>query len=217
MKFVQLIEFKTGDIEAFNRTLDEWLAKTRVCALRVGPSKAETGKTTAHTSTSSSFRPTRKRWRTPTGPRRPSSQLNWRSFVIALRRSAIWTSLEKKRCSSACWSVQPVGPKYLELVDQPFLVDHQLTKCALVEIVAEPIDRTLRSSLHFSKQTDALINGFGPIPICRLWFRVLAIRRRCRRQKECAEVNLFGPASKDWKFRGCQPPHATETSTRVGW
>ena len=28
MKFVQLIEFKTSDIEAFNRTLDEWLAKT---------------------------------------------------------------------------------------------------------------------------------------------------------------------------------------------
>ena len=28
MKFVQLIEFKTGDIDAFNRTLDEWLAKT---------------------------------------------------------------------------------------------------------------------------------------------------------------------------------------------
>jgi hypothetical protein len=28
MKFVQLIEFKTHDIEAFNRTLDEWLAKT---------------------------------------------------------------------------------------------------------------------------------------------------------------------------------------------
>jgi quinol monooxygenase YgiN len=28
MKFVQLIEFKTKDIEAFNSTLDEWLAKT---------------------------------------------------------------------------------------------------------------------------------------------------------------------------------------------
>ena len=28
MKFVQLIEFKTGDIDVFNRTLDEWLAKT---------------------------------------------------------------------------------------------------------------------------------------------------------------------------------------------
>ncbi|HUO48721.1 MAG TPA: hypothetical protein VMU09_07810 [Acidimicrobiales bacterium] len=28
MKFVQLIEFKTGDIDAFNQTLDEWLAKT---------------------------------------------------------------------------------------------------------------------------------------------------------------------------------------------
>jgi hypothetical protein len=28
MKFVQIIEFKTGDIEAFNRTLDDWLAKT---------------------------------------------------------------------------------------------------------------------------------------------------------------------------------------------
>jgi quinol monooxygenase YgiN len=28
MKFVQLIEFKTGDIDGFNRTLDEWLAKT---------------------------------------------------------------------------------------------------------------------------------------------------------------------------------------------
>ena len=28
MKFVQLIEFKTGDIDAFTRTLDEWLAKT---------------------------------------------------------------------------------------------------------------------------------------------------------------------------------------------
>jgi len=28
MKFVQLIEFKTSDIAAFNRTLDEWLAKT---------------------------------------------------------------------------------------------------------------------------------------------------------------------------------------------
>lgn len=28
MKFVQLIEFKTGDFDAFNRTLDEWLAKT---------------------------------------------------------------------------------------------------------------------------------------------------------------------------------------------
>jgi quinol monooxygenase YgiN len=28
MKFVQLIEFKTGDIDAFNRVLDEWLAKT---------------------------------------------------------------------------------------------------------------------------------------------------------------------------------------------
>ena len=28
MKFVQLIEFKTGDIDAFNRTLDAWLAKT---------------------------------------------------------------------------------------------------------------------------------------------------------------------------------------------
>jgi quinol monooxygenase YgiN len=28
MKFIQLIEFKTADIEAFNRTLDEWLAKT---------------------------------------------------------------------------------------------------------------------------------------------------------------------------------------------
>ena len=28
MRFIQLIEFKTRDIEAFNRTLDEWLAKT---------------------------------------------------------------------------------------------------------------------------------------------------------------------------------------------
>ncbi len=28
MKFVQLIEFKTGDIEGFNRTLDEFLAKS---------------------------------------------------------------------------------------------------------------------------------------------------------------------------------------------
>jgi hypothetical protein len=28
MKFVQLIEFKTSDIDAFNRTLDEWLAQT---------------------------------------------------------------------------------------------------------------------------------------------------------------------------------------------
>ncbi len=28
MRFVQLIEFKTKDIDAFNRTLDEWLAKT---------------------------------------------------------------------------------------------------------------------------------------------------------------------------------------------
>jgi len=28
MRFVQLIEFKTGDIDGFNRTLDEWLAKT---------------------------------------------------------------------------------------------------------------------------------------------------------------------------------------------
>jgi quinol monooxygenase YgiN len=28
MKFVQLIEFKTGDIAEFNKTLDEWLAKT---------------------------------------------------------------------------------------------------------------------------------------------------------------------------------------------
>jgi quinol monooxygenase YgiN len=28
MKFIQLIEFKTGDIDAFNRTLDGWLAKT---------------------------------------------------------------------------------------------------------------------------------------------------------------------------------------------
>ena len=28
MRFVQLIEFKTQDIDTFNRTLDEWLAKT---------------------------------------------------------------------------------------------------------------------------------------------------------------------------------------------
>src|ERR1700694_3753050 len=28
MKFVQLIEFKTGDLDAFNTTLDEWLGKT---------------------------------------------------------------------------------------------------------------------------------------------------------------------------------------------
>ena len=28
MPFIQIIEFKTGDIDAFNRTLDEWLAKT---------------------------------------------------------------------------------------------------------------------------------------------------------------------------------------------
>jgi hypothetical protein len=28
VKFVQLIEFKTSDIDAFNRTLDDWLAKT---------------------------------------------------------------------------------------------------------------------------------------------------------------------------------------------
>jgi quinol monooxygenase YgiN len=28
MRFVQLIEFTTGDVDAFNRTLDEWLAKT---------------------------------------------------------------------------------------------------------------------------------------------------------------------------------------------
>src|SRR5271168_3290084 len=28
MKFVQLIEFKTGDIEAFNRILDEWIARS---------------------------------------------------------------------------------------------------------------------------------------------------------------------------------------------
>ncbi len=28
MKFIQLIEFKTGDIDTFNRTLDEWLQKT---------------------------------------------------------------------------------------------------------------------------------------------------------------------------------------------
>ena len=29
MKFVQLIEFKTGDIEAYNKALDRWLAKTQ--------------------------------------------------------------------------------------------------------------------------------------------------------------------------------------------
>jgi quinol monooxygenase YgiN len=28
MRFVQLIEFNTGDVDAFNRILDEWLAKT---------------------------------------------------------------------------------------------------------------------------------------------------------------------------------------------
>jgi quinol monooxygenase YgiN len=28
MRFVQLIEFKTKDIDAFNRNLDEWLAQT---------------------------------------------------------------------------------------------------------------------------------------------------------------------------------------------
>ena len=28
MKFIQLIEFKTSDIDTFNKTLDEWLAKT---------------------------------------------------------------------------------------------------------------------------------------------------------------------------------------------
>ena len=28
MKFVQLIEFKTGDVDAFNSALDTWLAKT---------------------------------------------------------------------------------------------------------------------------------------------------------------------------------------------
>ena len=28
MKFVQLIEFKTGDIDAFNRLLDEWLQES---------------------------------------------------------------------------------------------------------------------------------------------------------------------------------------------
>jgi hypothetical protein len=28
MKFVQIIECKTGDIDAFNRMLDDWLAKT---------------------------------------------------------------------------------------------------------------------------------------------------------------------------------------------
>lgn len=28
MKFVQIIEFTTGDIESFNSVLDEWLAKT---------------------------------------------------------------------------------------------------------------------------------------------------------------------------------------------
>jgi quinol monooxygenase YgiN len=28
MKFLQIIEFKTAEIEAFNRILDEWLAKT---------------------------------------------------------------------------------------------------------------------------------------------------------------------------------------------
>ena len=28
MKFIQIIEFKTGDIDAFNRTLDDWLART---------------------------------------------------------------------------------------------------------------------------------------------------------------------------------------------
>lgn len=29
MKFIQLIEFKTGDIETFNRTLDQWLERTQ--------------------------------------------------------------------------------------------------------------------------------------------------------------------------------------------
>jgi len=28
MKFVQIIEFKTSNLDAFNKTLDEWLAKT---------------------------------------------------------------------------------------------------------------------------------------------------------------------------------------------
>lgn len=28
MKFIQLIEFKTGDIDKFNETLDQWLEKT---------------------------------------------------------------------------------------------------------------------------------------------------------------------------------------------
>jgi len=41
MKFVQLIEFKTQDIEAFNRTLDEWLAKT--AGIRT-PSRATQGR-----------------------------------------------------------------------------------------------------------------------------------------------------------------------------
>jgi quinol monooxygenase YgiN len=41
MRFVQLIEFKTKDIEAFNRNLDEWLAKTS--GVRT-PTKAIQGK-----------------------------------------------------------------------------------------------------------------------------------------------------------------------------
>lgn len=28
MKFIQIIEFKTGDIDAFNQLVDEWLEKT---------------------------------------------------------------------------------------------------------------------------------------------------------------------------------------------
>ena len=41
MKFVQLIEFKTGDIDGFNRTLDEFLAKTSGTR---GPTRATQGR-----------------------------------------------------------------------------------------------------------------------------------------------------------------------------
>ena len=99
MKFVQLIEFKTDDIDAFNRTLDEWLAKTSGVRTPTGPPKAETGTMNEPMFTLLSFRPTRRRWRIRTDPRRPRSLRSWPSSVTLLRRFEIWTSSEKKRCS----------------------------------------------------------------------------------------------------------------------
>ncbi len=100
MKFVQVVEFKTMRIDEFNKSLDDWMAKTQGSRT---PTRGQQTRDRDRQSTCAQiveFPSHEAAMENSTSPRRQSSPRRSPSSAMDFRCSAISTSSEQRRCNA---------------------------------------------------------------------------------------------------------------------